>query len=245
MKAVKALRQRGFTIVELMIATAVLSTILLLVTVLMINIGHLYYKGINQARVQSNVRTVTDEVAQQLQLGDSVTPSPSDQKGAHGEQAYCVGNKRYTYTIGIQIDTSPAWAPAAAPYRHILWRDDNPSPGSCSVTGANAVDLTSTQPSPASQNGTELVAPKSRLVSFTIIGASPYNLNVGMAYGDNDLLCSPPPGTGTVTDSCKRGSPQMTAEANFTNGKLICKDSEGNEFCATAKLDTTVVRRLP
>ena len=57
-------KQAGFTIVELMIATAILSTILLLVTTMMINIGNLYYKGVNQARVQDGVRTLADDVGE-------------------------------------------------------------------------------------------------------------------------------------------------------------------------------------
>src|SRR5689334_11132650 len=124
----KPLRQKGFTIIELMIATAILSTILLLVTVLMINIGNLYYKGINQARVQDNVRSISDEVAQHLQLGDSFSQASGD----NSEQAYCVGTVRYTYVIGVQIG-KPAPGASAPAYQHVLWRDDNPSPGSCDI----------------------------------------------------------------------------------------------------------------
>lgn len=242
MRYPRRLRQHGFTIVELMIATAVLSTILLLVTVLMVNIGRLYYKGINQARVQSNVRTVADEVAQQLRLGDSVTESPASGPGlgAHGERAICVGSKRYTYVIGVQIGT-PAPGSTAPTYQHVLWRDNNPTPGSCSVIGASAVNLTSsTQPSPTSLNGAELVAPRSRLINFSVSGASPYAVNVGMAYGDNDLLCSP-----SVSGSCASNAPAMTALAQFTTGNLLCKGGQGGQFCATAQLNTSVIRRLP
>ncbi len=44
MKSLKS--TRGFTIVELMIALTVLSTILVMATVIMINIGVLYSKGV-------------------------------------------------------------------------------------------------------------------------------------------------------------------------------------------------------
>lgn len=233
MKTLKPLRQQGFTIIELMIATAVLSTILLLVTVLMINIGHLYYKGINQARVQSNVRTVADEVAQQLRLGDSWQSST----GVNNQQAYCIGNLRYTYVVGVQIG-EPAPGSSAPVYQHVLWRDSNPAPATCSIADVN---LTAAQPSPPARNGAELMAPKSRLINFTVTGTSPYSVSVGVAYGDNDLLCSPV----AVSGSCQKNAPEMTNLADFTNGNLLCKNSDASQFCATAKLNTSVVRRLP
>lgn len=192
--------QAGFTIIELLIATAVLSTILLLVTTLMINIGKLYYKGISQARVQDNVRSITDEVAQHLQLGDSFIPVTSGP-----ERAYCIGTTRYTFIIGVQIDH---------PNKHVLWRDKNPTPGNCPSVLPN---LTATTPS---IGGSELIAPNSRLTDLTITGSSPYSVSVGVAYGDDDLL-------------------------NLSGINTKCKGNIGDQFCATAKLQTIVVRRLP
>ncbi len=58
--------QQAFTIIELMIATTVVSVILLMVSIIMINIGGLYYKGFSQARTQDNLRSISDEVARQL-----------------------------------------------------------------------------------------------------------------------------------------------------------------------------------
>jgi prepilin-type N-terminal cleavage/methylation domain-containing protein len=244
MIAAKPLRQKGFTIIELMIATAVFSTILLMVTVLMINIGNLYYKGVNQARVQDNVRSISDEVSQQLKLGDSFTPSDPTKKGANGEQAYCIGSKRYTYVVGIQISTPQPPAASGTSYRHVLWRDDNPSPGSCSViddsiTPANeAVNLTTQSPS-TGLHGAELIAPRSRLIHFSLIGTSPYSVAVGVAYGDNDLLCNP-----SVVGSCA-SNVAMPNFGDYTSGNLLCKGNLGRQFCATAKLNTSVVKRLP
>jgi prepilin-type N-terminal cleavage/methylation domain-containing protein len=228
--------QRGFTIIELLIATAVLSTILLLVTVLMVNIGSLYYKGINQARIQDNVRSISDEVAQQLQLGASF----DHKTGAHSEEAYCIGSFRYTYVIGVQIGT-PAPGSSAPSYPHVLWRDDNPSPGTCSIVGANEVNLTASNPS-TGLHGTELIAPHSRLSNFSVQtatgGKPPYALSISEAYGDDDLLCSP-----SVANSCTSSS-AMTRYSDFTNGNLLCKGNIGSQFCATANLSTSVVKRL-
>jgi prepilin-type N-terminal cleavage/methylation domain-containing protein len=71
--------EQGFTIVELMIATTVLSTLLVVVAIVMISIGKLYYKGLNQARLQDNTRNAVTAIAKQLQLntGDPATRSPA------------------------------------------------------------------------------------------------------------------------------------------------------------------------
>lgn len=245
--------QQGFTIVELMIATAVLATMLVLVTVVMVNIGKLYYKGINQARVQDDTRSITDQVAQQLQLTDQ---PPTTAPGPHSTQAYCIGSVRYTYVVGVQLGVPPHQAPNIPPsgstYSHVLWRDINPTPGSCFIDPSDPhtvtpVDLTQNTPS---AGGTELVPGNSRLTAFCIgtldVAAgtctpapSPFTLTVGIAYGDSDLLCSP-----SVANSCNAGAATMTQWANFTHGDLTCRGQAGDQFCSTAQLNTTVVQRL-
>ena len=60
--------ENGFTIVELMIATTVLSVILLLASVVIIGIGNLFYKGVAQSQTQGDVRTIIDDVSQHLKL---------------------------------------------------------------------------------------------------------------------------------------------------------------------------------
>jgi prepilin-type N-terminal cleavage/methylation domain-containing protein len=170
------LNKKGFTIIELMIATSVLATILLMVTVMMIGIGKLYYKGINQARVQDNVRSIGDELAQHLQLSDqgpqqAGTPINVSIAGhPYVINAYCIDNTRYSYIIGVQIGSIP----------HVLWRDPTPSTGCTTPAALN---------NPGLSGGTELIAPHSRLTDFTISPlTSPYSISVGVAYGDDDLL---------------------------------------------------------
>jgi type II secretory pathway pseudopilin PulG len=199
------LNQQAFTIVELLIATAVLSTILILVSFLIINVGNLYYKGINQARIQDNVRAITDEVSQHLQLSDVALP-PLVTNGT--TQSYCIGNTRYTFKLNAQIVTQTP---------HVLWRDDNPTPGGCPPINS----LFLTNPSGfGSTNGVELIAPASSLTFFTISPTSPYTISIGEAYGD-PALWAPPNGLNT-----------------------LCQANKGQQFCATAHLTTTIVQRV-
>lgn len=217
-------KSEGFTIVELLIATTVLSVILLLVSTMMVGIGRLYFKGINQARIQGNVRSITDEVTQNLQFNDFQQDAPVNKTyGTYTVkvEVYCIGSLRYTFTQNHQIGTSLSILKQQVP--HVLWRDTI-SPGSC----INKADLTLSNPSSApgsgGSNGTELIAPNSRLTTLDISNnpattGSPYDVAVGVAYGDSDLLA---------------GSDLST----------YCKSNAGDQFCATAALETTVERRL-
>lgn len=227
----QAWSERGFTIVELMIATAVLSTILIMVTVVMVNIGRLYYKGMNQSRVQGNVRTITDEIAAHLKLGEDFFRVSSG-----NQQAYCIGNIRYTFVMYRQIGDKTAEQQSP----HVLWRDRNPEPGSCSSD--NLPNLS--QPVP-SEGGTEMIAPKSRLTALNISGDSPYNVSVGVAYGDNDLLCDTGYSGDCKPDSSAVHMNQIISGAATPTGQIRCKGDVGDQYCATAALQTTVTRRLP
>jgi len=201
----------GFTIVELMIATAVLSVILVLVAIVMTNIGRLYFKGSNQAKVQNNVRTISSDIAQRLQLS-SGQMAPADDDGSNPVKAYCIGTARYTYVVNEQLggdDTE---------YKHVLWRDRVPA-GTCE----NTIDLRSDNP--GGTEGVELVTTKSRITHFTIdfgdLGG-PSVINLGLAYGDEDLFTAATRGT---------SNPKCAGEA-------------GGQFCATASLTTKLMRRV-
>jgi prepilin-type N-terminal cleavage/methylation domain-containing protein len=233
---------RGFTIIELMIATAVLSVMLLLVTVVMLNIGVLYYKGISQSRVQDDTRSIMDEISQQLQLSDQTLPAPT--AGPHGEVAYCIGDARYTVITGVEIGKLAPGTPTT--YPHVLWRDTNPTPGSCPLyihknnPSGPQVDLTDVNlaTDDAANHGTELLSGNSRLINFAISTTSPFTVSVGVAYGSDDLLCSP-----SVPNSCDV-SGAMPNWSQYQNSNVLCKGLKGNQFCSTAHLQSTVVQRL-
>lgn len=185
----KKIDSRGFTIVELMIATSVLSVILLLVTGMMISIGNLFYKGVNQARIQDNVRSISDEITEQLKYSGSEPVQPpaiNETFSSHtfSVQVLCVGGTRYTYVLGVQIGTSSGQLP------HVLWRDAAASP--CAQA-----DLTQNSPT---AKGAELIAPNSRLANLVVSKTgSPYTVDTTVAYGDDDLLSGP----NSTTPLCK------------------------------------------
>lgn len=213
-------RQKGFTIVELMIATAVFSFILLIATNGIIKIGQLYYKGVTQARTQEAARNISDELSRSLQFANGykteiATGNPTLKK-------FCLGDTRYSYTINAPY-TAASPAPAIGTAGLSLERLTTGS--ACGCTAASCVAETK-----------QLLGVDMRLLKLDInqLGAGidkAWNVDLRIAYGQNDLfshysntgvLIS---GADVASATCKSGIP-------------------GGSFCATAELDTIIKKRL-
>lgn len=239
------LDQKAFTILELMIATTILAVILVLVTIMMIGIGNLYYKGVSQSNVQDNVRTVTDEISQDLQLNATGVQGSPNQNGDKYwlPRSYCIGTTRYTYILGKQITTDAPPIASDQSY-HVLWRD--------SVTAGTCLDMPNTFITSSlapSSNGTELIGPNSLLTYFTIDNSSsPFNITIGEAYGGDALLCDSGYSTGGVGDCSSNANSTHIYNTNPPTNPLLdqilCKGQSGNQLCATDYLTTTVSARL-
>jgi prepilin-type N-terminal cleavage/methylation domain-containing protein len=265
--------QAGFTIIELLVATAVLSIILLLVTTMMISIGNLYYKGVNQSRVQDSVRNITDEVSQQLELSGS---KPAVVSGTYVTptsvpiNVYCIGSTRYSYVQDVEMGTERNGSIPV--YHDILWRDV-PAAGCNPNIGADLTDPNLSQSEASAHNtaAAELLPPNSRLTNFCIgtidavtggcdyatSTATSYTVTIGIAYGSDDLLCDRDFSHAGVPDCSYSGvSPHMqqiitnvtVPPAQVLNpippSQIVCKGSSADRFCATATLSTTVANRL-
>ena len=210
--------ESGFTIVELMIATTVLSLILLLATVIMISIGNLYNKGVNQSNVQDASRTVVDNMAQEIELSKGRITGDTG-NAAPGTNYICINSVRFTYVLGVQIGGSQ---------KHVLWRD---RPVSCSGPAILTDDIPGFADDPGGKsNGIEMIPDHARLSNMDIsgvnidathpFGVSPFTITVRVAYGDDDLLNHP-----SGTDAS-------------------CLGDTGQQFCAVSELATTVTTRL-
>lgn len=214
--------QKGFTVIELLIATTVFSLVMLLAVASVLQITRMYYRGVTQARVQEAARTIIDEIGESYRLsqedisninlvggGPDIVPADPD------TGFFCLGSKRYTFAIDRQLKESPA--ASTRQKRHVMWVD-KPA-GGCLA----AADLSLAQPS---VDGREVLSENMRLTRFDITntgwggGPDTYRFTIGVAYGDDDLL---------VTDG-----PTKTCKSALTGG----------EFCATSQLSVTVTKRL-
>lgn len=220
--------QKGFTILELLIATMVFSVIFLATTTAILQISKMYYKGVMSSRTQEVARGLVDQLSQQLQFGgNDVTPGVDSNPVVTGSpqpdgkltfKAVCIGSVRYTYRINAQVSSSTApgtYDNANSRLQHALWRDTVNS-------GCDAVDLSQAQPSPG---GEEVLGQNMRLSKFAVTPCDSTtnicNISVGIIYGDNDLI---------VYDG--QGVPDH------------CQSIIGSQWCAASQISTSVLKRV-
>jgi prepilin-type N-terminal cleavage/methylation domain-containing protein len=176
----------GFTIVELLVALAVFSVVLVVITAAILQISRVYYKGVTETNVQATARSIMDTVSQAIQFsGGNVTDTVATTPGTSYD--FCINNQEYSYRPGYKlVDTSP---------------------GANQTNHALVVRTVSSCSSPTGQNlsgaviGRELLAPNMRLSNMVVknVGPNLYQVQVRIVYGDDDLLNNP-----TATNaSCK------------------------------------------
>ncbi len=217
-------KQAGFTIVELMIATAVFSTVLLLCAVAIVHVGRMYYKGSITSRTQDTARKLGEDVSQAVQFGvlSSSDTEFRDERGpiSHtngtqtvGVQSLCLGTVRYSYVLGTPMGT------AANQSRHVLWKDRIAPGQSC-----DPQNLTLQTPS---TGGQEILSERMRVARFDVdYEDGMYVIKLTVSYGDTDDLFDTP-----------------TAEMPEMFG--ICKGvNAGGQFCAVARYNTVAGKRL-
>ena len=218
-------RQHGFTIIELLIATAVFSVVLLTLSAAIIQIGRIYSKGVTAARTQEITRNLVSDIADAIQLTPGqITTTGLTNPQDHTTQGLCVDDRRYSFVLGQQrLDD-----------KHALVVDT--VNGGC--VGAPAQNLTNP---PANLAGTELLDGRMRLsnlsINETAPGSGSYRITARVVYGDDDLLCA----TGfSCTDNSVMSAAQISAARD-----LRCKDIRaGTQFCSASELSTIVERRM-
>lgn len=214
--------QKGFTIIELLVASVIFSVVLLGATTVIIQIGRMYYKSITSTRTQETSRAVMENISRDLQFNDSKsfkqdytgsgidplqwsTTAPTAPNGGSAF-AVCAGSSRYTYWLGTQVNEG----------NHGLVLDGAPT-GACSPGDGST--------------GSELLGENMRLTAFSVTkpltNSGTYNVSIGVAYGDDDLL-------NTFSTGSLQGELADT----------LCLGGIGSNFCATSMLDTTVKRRI-
>lgn len=219
----------GFTIIELLIATAVFSVVLLVLSGAIIQIGRIYSKGVNEAQTQEATRNLIESIAQGIQMnpgqlayGSSLT-NPTDGKS----QAICINDHQYSYKVAQQQQGTAA---SHAVVMRVIG-------GGC--LGAKAQDLTH---GTVTSDSVELLGPHMRLLRLDVTevpaGSGSYAITARVAYGDNDLLCG-------GAFSCSDGTTRMTDDQIAATANVKCKDvRSGSQFCAVSQLSTIVGRRL-
>jgi type II secretory pathway pseudopilin PulG len=208
-------RSAGFTIVELTIATAVFSTVLLVGLASFLGIGKIFYKGVTITQTQGAAQAVLDQLSSDVQFAVAVVPS---QATSTGSQYLCLGSARYTYNLYQIVNLG-----GHDNISHFgLLRDVLPGSSGCaSPFGPSAVALS---------KPTELLGDKMRLSKIDISPAKNgdgsdtqnlWNIGLTLAYGDDSSL--------------KNGATaNPTCDANLNS----------TQFCSVVNLSTSLNRGL-
>lgn len=215
LKVMKDRLTAGFTIIELMIATLVFSVVLLVIAVGVMQFNHAFYAGITQSNTQNTARAILENISQAIQFSGEQITSPIP--GAGSEKGFCIGNDRYSYHLGWQLESKSD--PAKHQAIHAFVMD---TPGDCSGLGAQDFSKSLTGSS------SELLSPHMRVSKLSvksITGTSLYSIDVKVVYGDDDLLRSPSGGGPTASD-------------------VVCQNGASDQFCAVSELSTVVQKRI-
>jgi prepilin-type N-terminal cleavage/methylation domain-containing protein len=178
MMKIPHLQSKGFTIIELLVASTVFSVILLICMTGVIKMGQIFFKGTITSQTQEATRSIIDEITQGIQFSKGNVGAVS---GVTSGQV-CIGNKRYTFITNKQLNDTPDSTQVA----HVLQRDVNPG---CTTDPLD--------------NPVELLTPGMRLTKFEVrpldgpvATAKLWQVNVWVVYGDEDLLTAADPTTG-------------------------------------------------
>jgi len=172
----KPCTQRGFTIVELMIATLVFSTVLLLCTTGLIAVARMYQKGNTSRATQEVARSAIDQIKNDFELsGGNYIAIDVDQTGT---DHFCIGDNLYTYELKTR-----KIAPNGTGHAFVV----SQPVGGCNAS-TPAFDLNDT-----AAPGRELLGPNMRLAQFVITPSTPSNpasisIFINVVSGDEDLL---------------------------------------------------------
>jgi prepilin-type N-terminal cleavage/methylation domain-containing protein len=236
-------QSKGFTIIELLVATSVFSVILIVITTGIIRITQTYDKGINLVNTQNTARSIMDSIAQGIQFSGGMVSWP-DTASAGG--VGCIGNQEYDFQLGPKLEsggTPDGTGDWQSSYALAL----NPNASNCTIS---AVPVSA----PAASSS-ELLSPHMRLTKLGISRVSAadsmdnlYAVSVTVVYGDYDLLCnrtySPASDGGCSPDSPAIKPTDSNFHSFLTSPDLTCRSGAGSEYCAVSALSTVVQQRL-
>lgn len=162
-------QKSGFTIIELTMATAVFSVVLLLGLTGFIQIGRMFYKGVTIAQTRDTATNILQTVSNDIRQAESVQPIDSTH--------LCIGNHRYSVAPGVMVSSG-------SPSVFGLKRETFNGQGQC-------MNLSITNPSSTSASP-EMLQNRMRIASFNVssIGPDLYRVNFKVVYGEDSELTS-------------------------------------------------------
>jgi competence protein ComGC len=215
-------KEDGFTIIELLIASIAFTVLLILVTMIVIQVSRVYYKGV----VLSNTQNVNSTIVQDVSKNVQFDPGSSQFKITSGiinnVNYYCIGSSVFIYNLGQEFNLSSSNI-------GLIYETGNTT---CPISSRGINTLNNY----LAQGFKELLSPMMRVVYFKVkvpqLSTSPlYNISIGVAFGSNQSLCN-------TSNSCS--SPTTMNTSNYSGSNVRCKLQQGDQYCGISYLYTTV-----
>ncbi len=219
------INQKGFTVIELLVAMSAFTAMVLIASMTTLQIGKMYYKGVYTIRTQENTRVALASVTEAVQFGSGAITNPPTSKNFQSDanspivtvKAVCVGSVRFSYVIDSMLVSKISDQVVQGQdntSQHVLWQDNG---------GDNNCEPQNLLVSEPTASGRELLGEKMRLSAFSV-APSPTgltNIQIGVIYGDRDLI------------EYQAGLPVKCL------GSFV-----GAQWCASSNLNTQVLQRL-
>lgn len=168
-------RTDGFTIIELLLATAVFSAVILVALSGFLGVGRIFYKGITITQTDQTTSDILKRVTDDIHASDTFV---SKTDASSGRSYLCLGNIRYTFILHKQL-VSPDFDSNFG-----LLRDRLPGNSGC----GNPFD----DPKVPLYQPTELLSTNMRLNTFDItklaVPGSIFSIDINVASGDSGSL---------------------------------------------------------
>jgi prepilin-type N-terminal cleavage/methylation domain-containing protein len=206
--------QGGFTLVELMIATAIFAVVIVIGMYGFIQVSRFYTKSLTIIRTQDAARNLITDISNQLQLttGQYQFVENGDTK------MVCIGSKAYVYKINVAEGTAN---------KHAITSYDVP-PDTCSEEAVQ-----SSQP-------VYLLRPGVRVLRFDVspypdVNSGPlFDVTIALLYAPKDNTSSDPTDSGT---ELIQGAP-----GDYENWRCTATVS-GSQYCSLSTISTSVYKR--
>lgn len=209
--------QKGFTIIELMIATSVFSVVLMLCTYGLLGISRTYTKGITTNRTQEAARSVLSDLSDNISFtGGEVRLLDELPNGSKG---FCIGSNKYSYIFDHQLANTYDGRENMEQSRAVLRVDSG-----CSGQPASLLS--------DEVSGREMLQDRMQLARLEVCGLN----------GTDDCATGEEIDTYRITVRVVSGSDDLFDDNNIDNN---CQSGvAGGQFCAVSELTTIVKKRV-
>lgn len=103
---IKKHNSKGFTLIELMIATLIFSLVLVVILSAFVQISRLFYKGVNLTRTQEDSRQIVQDISDDIKFAQNISTNLAASYNTPGPGYFCIGLHRYKYRLGYQLGSS-------------------------------------------------------------------------------------------------------------------------------------------